>query len=134
MTATRYLADLTPSEGLDAIRKVAPHSLDVPCGTGQSDDRFRQVKYQLPGRYREVTLVAVASGNVDAETLTTVQVRADDRFDQQDRGREVARATVRLGRRVTLSGNITGVDTVTLRIVCDSPDVSVRFEDPRLLR
>jgi hypothetical protein len=132
--ATRYLAELVPSEGIDAVRKVPPHSLDMPCGTGQSDDRFRELKYQLPGRYRELTLVATASGTVDPETMTNVQVIADDRFDQQDRQRTVAQRTFPLGSRQTLTADITGVDTLTLHIECDEPEVTVRFEDPRLLR
>lgn len=64
--AERYLVDLPPDSGGGSVRRSGERSLRMPCGTGESDDRFREVAYAIPPApgYRafRTTVAAAVSG------------------------------------------------------------------------
>jgi hypothetical protein len=130
----RHLAQLTPVEGVGSVELVAPNELDMQCGTNQSDDRSREVVYALPAEYSRVLVDATPTGQADPESLTEVSIFVHDRYDRSDRERQVAVNVVPLNATQRLEADIPGVRAVTMRIRCQSPDVTVRFSDPRVIR
>jgi hypothetical protein len=130
----RRLTTLKPAEGAGLIKEVPPRDLEIPCGTNQSDDRSRQVVYQLPAAYQRFAATATATGPADPESLVQVSVFVHDRYDRSDRERQVARETGRLTERLPLAADIAGARALTIHIQCQSPAMVVRFADPRVSR
>jgi hypothetical protein len=120
----RYLTDLTPDSGGGYVQRVGSHSLRMACGSGDSDDRQREVSYVLPPAvtYRSFSSGVGAAGSRDTRIQTVLLV------DQ----RQVAAPVLPTGSstRLTWSGQSAG--QLTLRIICDPGATTATFTDPAL--
>lgn len=123
-TPTHYLTDLEPDSGGGFVQRVGSHSLRMACGSGDSDDRQREVSYVVPPALTSRTF---ASG-VSAAGLQDTRIKAVLLIDQ----REIEGPIVTTGStaRLTWSGERAG--QVTLRIVCDPGATAATFVDPGL--
>lgn len=121
----RYLTELVPATGGGFVQRVGAHSLIMKCGTGESDDRFREVEYDIPRTgYRSFRTVARPTGRRETRIGVTLFVDGVVRVDS------VSTA----GGTGTLSAGIDGAARLTLRITCDPGAASTTFVDPALTR
>lgn len=121
----RYLTELTPAVGGSLVQRVGANSLRMSCGTGESDDREREVTYDIPrSGYRSFGTAAAVSG--ERETRVQVFVLVDNRV--------VTEPVVTAGgtQRLTWTGD--GLVRLTLRIACEPGATRVTFTDPGLTR
>src|SRR5262249_17517859 len=119
----RYLTSVPVAAGavyLQTGGKLGPHDFVMQCGSGQSDDQSRKVEWNVVGSYARLTMTVTPSGQVDPETLTQVEVLADD--IQVDNNPALV-----LGRPTRLDAPISGAHQVALRLTCQSPFVHVTF-------
>ena len=106
------------------MQRVGSHSLRMACGSGDSDDRFREVSYVLPPAvtYRSLTSTVSAAGARDTPDPGTVV----------DRRQQVTAPLVPTGSKQALAWSGERAGRVTLRIVCDAGATAATFTDPLL--
>lgn len=124
-TDTRYLTDLATDSGGGNVQRVGSHSLRMACGTGDSDDRFREVSYVLPPAvdYRSFSSAVSAAGASDTRIQALLLID-----NQQVTGPLVPTGST---QPLIWSGGRAG--RVTLRIVCDAGATAATFTDPLLM-
>ncbi len=119
----RYLTDIEPSAGKSFLEaSPRPHTLRVRCASGQSTDSVREIAYPLY-RYRKFQAVVRATGSAPKETQIQVQVFAD----ANPRGKVL----VPIDGSARITADVSGA-TLTLRLVCESPDGVAEIDDPLL--
>lgn len=121
---TRYLTQLTPAVGESFVRPAGPHAVSMQCGTNTTNDRYREVEYDLVGSYRAFSAVATSAGPVDPKSTTQIDVFVD--------GRLADRKITALGTRTVLAVDLDGASRLTLGLACKSPAMSVTFADAGL--
>jgi hypothetical protein len=92
----RPLSALAPSTGVGSVR-VEGGDLVVPCPGNQSDDRYREVRYDLVAPYHRLESGVGLSGPGDPDATAAVQVFVQRRQDRSDRVVEVGRSVVHRG-------------------------------------
>jgi hypothetical protein len=130
----RHLAELQLAQGGGAVNVIDGRDLSMPCGSGQSDDRFRQIEYELPGPYTSFTTRATGSGKADLEASVGVQVFVRARQEISDRTLEAGRVVLRGNGSEPLTADIAHARAILLRITCSVPTLNVSFTDPRIRR
>lgn len=121
--SVRYLTELVPSAGGGFVRRVGAHSLIMECGTGESDDRDREVSYDVPPTgYRAFGTVARPTGQRETRVQVTVLVA----------GGVVTAPVLTAGSGAELAAPLDGPLRLTLRLTCDAGAKSVTFVDPAL--
>ena len=130
----RHLAELPLAQGGGAVRVVGTKNLSMPCGSGQSDDRYRQIEYELPGPYASFTTRATAGGTADVEASVGVEVFVRARQERSDRTLKVGTIVLQANGSEPLTADITNARAVLLRITCSVSTLSVTFTDPRIGR
>lgn len=121
----RFLADLEPDAGGGNVQRTGAHSLLMKCGTGESDDRFRETTYNVPqSGYRSFATSAAVSG--EREKRAQVFLLVDERV--------VAQPVVFAGetQRLTWTGGT--LVRLALRISCEPGVAAVTFTEPGLSR
>jgi hypothetical protein len=106
----------------------------MPCGSGQSDDQYRQIEYELPGPYASFTTRATVDGKTDVEASVGVQVFLRARQERSDRTPEARRIAVKVNTSEPLTADITNARAILLRITCSASTLNVTFTDPRIGR
>lgn len=119
----RFLTELVPFSGGSSVQRTGEHSLIMRCGTGESDDRDREVVYDIPpSGYQQLRTTARPTGR--RETRVQVSVLVDGVVKDAP---VLAAGSARL-----LSVPVAGASRVTLRITCDVGAASTTFVDPEL--
>lgn len=150
-TSTRssgtYLDALTPlSGGANLVpareRPTAvasagyPHALVIGCPTNQSDDKVREVTYDLRGRYQALSATVRPHYGQDPEAVT--YVTAFGGFRQKDgtmTRRELGRQQhAMMNAPLDLAAEVRGAEELTLQVRCSMPDGVVVLESARLSR
>jgi hypothetical protein len=123
--AQRYLTDLVPDSGGGNVQRIGPRSLRMACGSGDSDDRFREVSYLVPPaeHYRSFGTVVAAAG------ARGTRIQAILMFDGLSATEPV---TIAAGGSQPLRAGGHQVQRLTLRIVCDPGATAATFSDPGL--
>ncbi|GAA4454576.1 hypothetical protein GCM10023170_046400 [Phytohabitans houttuyneae] len=113
-----------------------PHPVVIDCPTNQSDDKVREVTYELRGRYR--TLSATVRPHYEEYPDSVTYVTAVGGFPQRDgvlSRREVGRQQfATMASPQALTAEVHGAAEVTIQIRCESPDGVVVLESARLTR
>ena len=123
--AGRFLTDLPPDTGGGYVQRTGAHSLLMKCGTGESDDRQRDVSYLVPQvSYRSFSTTAAASG--ERETRVRVLLFIDDRV--------VADHVLLTGGRTPVTWSGEEASRLTLELICDPGARAVTFIDPVLTK
>jgi hypothetical protein len=130
----RHLADLPLAKGGGVVKIIDRRDLSMPCGSGQSDDRYREIEYELPGPYTSFITQAGAVGRADAEASVGVQIFIRARQDRSDRTLEVGSIRVQANGSETLAADITNARAILLRITCSTSTLTATFTDPRIGR
>jgi hypothetical protein len=130
----RHLAELSLAQGGGAVRVIGAKDLSMPCGSGQSDDRYRQIEYELPGPYTSFTTRATAGGKADVEASVGVEVFVRARQERSDRTLKVGTIVLQANRSEPLTADITDARAILLRITCSASTLNVTFTDPRIGR
>jgi hypothetical protein len=133
-TNERRLAELPLTQGGGVVKVIDGTNLSMPCGSGQSDDQFRQIEFELPGPYASFTTQVTAAGKADKETSVGVQVFVRARQERSDRTLEAARVVLAPKGSDPLTADITNARALLLRITCSVSTLSVTFTDPRIGR
>lgn len=121
----RYLVELTPAVGGGTVQRTGDRSLVMACGTGESDDRQREVTYDLPRTgYRTFRTTARPAGQRDTRLQVTVIVD----------GTVATRPVLTAGAVRELAADVAGASRLTLRITCDPGAGPATFTDPGLYR
>jgi len=120
----RYLTDLEPDSGGGFVQRIGSHSLRMACGSGDSDDRQREVSYIVPPA---LTYRSFTSG-VSAAGLRDTRIKAVLLVDQQ----EIAAPVVTTGSSAQLTWSGARAGQVTLRIICDPGATAATFTEPGL--
>ncbi|HEY6744848.1 MAG TPA: hypothetical protein VI357_03935 [Mycobacteriales bacterium] len=119
----RFLTELVPSSGGSAVQRSGSHSLIMKCGTGESDDRDREVSYDIPPTgYRTLTAILRPTGR--RETRVQVSVLAD--------GVLRTNPVLTAGTSRSVAVDVDGAGHLILRITCDVGATSTTFVDPVL--
>lgn len=127
------LAAMTPSEGaanlgpLPAALQGRPGYADavsIPCASGQSGDKHRQVTYPLRKRHAGLRASIEPHREPADDVNFQVTVFGDDRVLRQ--------WTVPAGASDTLSVGLAGVDTLTIRVTCGLPGGTLVLTNPVL--
>jgi hypothetical protein len=130
----RHLAELPLAQGGGVVKVIGSRDLSLPCGSGQSDDRYRQIEYELPAAYRSFTTLARAAGKADPDASVGVQVFVRAREEKSDRTREAARVVIPANESQPVTADITDARAILLRITCSVSALSVTLADPRIGR
>jgi hypothetical protein len=130
----RHLAELPLAQGGGAVRVVDGRDLSMPCGSGQSDDRYREIEYQLPGAYTSFTTQATAGGKADPEASIGIEVFVRTRQERSDRIPRPGAIAIKTSTSAPLTADITDATALSLRITCSASTLNVRFTDPRIVR
>lgn len=120
----RFLTELTPDAGGGNVQRTGAHSLRMPCGSGESDDRFREVAYVAPAGYRSFSATVAVAG--PRETEVQVLVLVD--------GQVVDDPVLTTGATAPLRWTGERLGRLALRTICGSPASRVTFTDPGLGR
>ena len=129
----RHLAELPLAQGGGAVQ-VSGRDLSMPCGSGQSDDQYRQIVYELPGPYTSFTTDATAKGKADVEASVGVQVFVRARQEKSDRTLEARRIALTANTSQPLTADVADARAILLRITCSASTLNVTFTDPRIGR
>jgi hypothetical protein len=129
----RHLAELPLAQG-GGVVEVAGRDLRMPCGSGQSDDRYREIEYELPGAYTSFTTQATAAGKADPEARIGIEVFVRTRQERSDRIPRPAAIVVQANTSAPLTADITNAETLLLRLTCSTSTLNVTFMDPRIVR
>jgi hypothetical protein len=130
----RHLAELPLTQGGGAVTVVGGTDLSMPCGSGQSDDSYRQIEYELPDSYASFTTRATAGGKADPEAKVGVEVFVRARQERSDRTLRAGRIVLQAAGSEPLTADITNARAILLRITCSVGTLSVTFTDPRIGR
>ena len=130
----RHLAELPLAQGGGAVKVNGGRDLEMPCGSGQSDDQYRQIEYALPAAYASFATHATASGKADREASVGVQVFVRARQERSDRTLEAGRTVLPANGSGPLTADITNARAILLRITCSASTLTVTFSDPRIGR
>jgi hypothetical protein len=130
----RHLAELPLAQGGGAVRVIDGRDLSMPCGSGQSDDRYRELEYELPGAYTSFTTQATAGGKADPEASIGIEVFVRTRQERSDRIPRPSAIVVKANGSAPVTANITDAKALLLRITCSASTLNVRFTDPRIVR
>ena len=130
----RHLAELPLAQGGGSVSVVDGRDLAMPCGSGQSDDRYRQIEYELPGPYTSFTTLATARGKADVEARVGVQVFVRARQERSDRTLESGRTVLKTDGSEPITADITNARAILLRITCSTSTLTVTLTDPRIGR
>lgn len=123
--ARRFLTELEPDSGGGTVQRTGPHSLVMKCGTGESDDRYREVSYLVPQvGYRSFATTLAAAGQRDSRLQVLLLVDS----------RVVTQALLPAGDTGRLSWSGQGAGRLTLRLVCEPGATAATFGDPALAR
>lgn len=121
----RYLTELVPVSGGGYVRRVGAHSLIMNCGSGESDDRDREVAYDVPpSGYRSFRATARPTGQRETRVRVTVLVT----------GVVAANPVLVAGSSGELAAELDGPARLILRVTCDPGAASATFVDPALYR
>ncbi len=101
-----------------------PHPLVVACASGQATDQFREVRYALVKRYLSVSATVEAYEPTPDESLLQVLFFRD--------GRSPVDRTVRVGTSTVLTVDLTGVDNLVIRVICQAPTATAILVNARL--
>jgi hypothetical protein len=104
--------------------KVGQHAMLIECGTGESDDPFREVMWDLVGDYARFAATATVSGQADPRARVEVQVLANDVLADKN--------VLTLGQSASLNVPLFGVHRIALRVICEYPTMKVTFSDATL--
>jgi len=129
----RPLSALAPSTGVGSVR-VEGGDLVVPCPGNQSDDRYREVRYDLVAPYHRLESGVGLSGPGDPDATAAVQVFVQRRQDRSDRVVEVGRSVVHRGDAGRLAVTLDDAAAVVLRVTCAATTQTVRLASPKLSR
>ena len=129
----RHLAELPLAQGGGSVSAVG-RDLSMPCGSGQSDDRDRQLEYELPGPYSSFTTRATVRGKADVEARVGIQVFVRARQEKSDRTLEAGRTVLKINGSEPITADITNARAILLRITCSTSTLTVTFTDPRIGR
>lgn len=102
----------------------------MPCGSNQSDDRFPEVEYELPGPYARLTTEVTVQGTADPETPVGVEIFIRERIDRSDRLRKVVTVVAHPGQIKPLSADVTSATALVIRLSCGSSALRVTYADP----
>ena len=130
----RHLAELPLAQGGGAVRVIDGRDLSMPCGSGHSDDGYRQIEYELPGPYTSFTTRATAGGKADPEARVGVEVFVRARQERSDRILGVGTIVLQTNGSVPLTADVTNARAILLRITCSVSALTVTFTDPRIGR
>jgi hypothetical protein len=130
---SRRLVALTPSTGVGSAESRGDDLL-MPCPSNQSDDRYRELRYDLLAPYASLTTGVGVSGPGDADATAAAQVFVQRRQDRSDRTIEVGRAVVRAGKTVPIRAELSDATSVVIRVTCAVPGQTVTLTNPRLIR
>jgi hypothetical protein len=130
----RHLAELPLAQGGGAVTVIDGRDLSVPCGSGQSDDLYRQIEYELPGPYASFATRATVSGKADVEASVGVQVFVRARQERSNRTLEAGRVVLQGNGSEPVTADIAQARAILLRITCSVPTLNVTFTDPRIAR
>ena len=130
----RHLAELPLTQGGGAVRVIGGRDLSMPCGSGQSDDGYRQIEYELPSPYTSFTTRGTASGRADPEAKVGVEVFVRARQERSDRTPRVGTIVLQADESKPLTADITDARAILLRITCSISTLTVTFTDPRIGR
>jgi hypothetical protein len=130
----RHLAELPLAQGGGAVRVIDGRDLSMPCGSGQSDDRYRQIEYELPGPYTSFQTHATIGGKADEEASVGVQVFIRARQERSDRILEAGKAVLLARGSEPVTVDMTNARAILLRITCSANTLTVTFTDPRIGR
>jgi hypothetical protein len=130
----RHLAELPLAQGGGAVTIIGERDLSMPCGSGQSDDRYRQIEYELPGPYTSFTTRATAGGRADPEAKIGVEVFVRARQERSDRTLRVGMIVLQANGSGPLTADITNARAVLLRTTCSVSTLTITLTDPRIGR
>ena len=99
--------------------------MTIHCGSGASDDRFREVEYALRGSYREFTADVVAAAVPEPELKTQLEVFAD--------GVRTANVILTGGESTGLTAAIAAKQTMRLRVTCEHRDAMLVLHNAAVL-
>jgi len=132
-----YLTDLIPAIGAGNLTELPrelrgrpeyARSLVIQCPSGNTNDRHRDIGYDLRGRFIQFeTTVRPYSLESTGPVLGLTQV------DVYGEAQELASEIVEVGAVMHLTVDIEDVNRFTLRITCEDPDDIVILTDPRIL-
>jgi hypothetical protein len=126
----RYFSDIQPATGASAVKPGGPagrHALVIPCGSGQSDDLSRIVRWNVPGDYVALKGEVSVSGRIDPESPTQVEWFVDGI-------RVFNTSTLTLRTPRAFSGEVDGRHNIRVEVTCDDPAATVTLLDARLTR
>jgi hypothetical protein len=112
----RYLSDMTPVTGGAFISGGGPdgrHGLVIRCASGQSNDRSREVSWNVPGTYSTLLGRVNISGKMDPEQNVQLEWFADG-------ARIYNNSTLTLDSDTQFNGELAGAHDVSLRLTCAS--------------
>lgn len=130
----RHLAELPLTQGGGVVTVIGGRDLSMPCGSGQSDDSYRQIEYELPGSYTSFTTRATAGGKSDPEAKIGVEVFVRARQERSDRTPRAGLIVLQAAGSGPLTADITNARAILLRITCSVSTLTVTFTDPRIGR
>lgn len=150
-TSTRsggiYLDGLTPLSGGASLvpardRPTAvtsadyPHALVIGCPTNQSDDKVREVTYELRGRYVDLSATVRPHYGKDPEAVTYVTAfggfrQKDGTMTRRELGTQYF-ATMNAPK--DLAAEVRGAEELTLQVRCSMPDGVIVLESAQLTR
>ncbi len=131
-TPGRDLAGLAPIAGAGFVT-VDGVDIELGCPSNQSDDREREVRYDLTRSFTALHTSVSATGQSGPDDSAAIQVFIDFRQDRSDRRVETGRAVVTSGESAPISGSLKDAIALTLRLTCSSPSQVVRLEHPILV-
>jgi NPCBM/NEW2 domain len=124
----RPLADLLPKSGqnnitLDKDPAGAVSAMTIHCGSGDSNDRFREVEYTLNGAYSNFVADVMATVN-EPEYKTQFQVFGDD--VQADN------KVLSGSQPNTVQAPVAGKKTMRLRLTCQDSNATLILRNARI--
>ena len=131
-TSGRDLAGLTPISGAGFVT-VDGVNVELACPSNQSDDREREVRYDLTRSFTALHASVSATGQSGPDDSAAIQVFIDYRQDRSDRRVETGRAVVTAGGSAPINGSLKDAIALTLRLTCSAPGQVVRLEHPILV-
>jgi hypothetical protein len=112
----RYLSDMPPVTGGAFVSNggpAGPHALVIQCGSGQSNDRSREVSWNVPGEYSTLLGTVTISGKMDPEHNVQLEWFADG-------ARIYNNSTLTLGADSEFRGELVGAQDLRVRLTCTS--------------
>ena len=112
----RYLAELPPVTGGSFVSNGGPadrHAMVIHCASGQSNDRSREVSWNIPGPYSTLVGRVTISGKLDPEHQMQLEWFADG-------ARIYNNSTLTLATETDFRGELGGAQDLRVRLTCTS--------------